>query len=411
MNEEIKYDFTNMRSEHCGKGGFSDNEIEDLLPKLKRVKAELMGRKKSCELEFACLPQALTNIGIIKDKAKQLSEKFDTMVVVGIGGSDLGTRTSYQALGSKNYNSLKFLGNTTDPHELKTFLSDADFSRLCFNFVSRSGETIEVLSAFSFLRDKIKTEQIVVTTGKSGFLRKEAQVNGYFLFEEPANVSDRFSVLSVVSLFPMAFIGTDIGMLLSGASVLANMIDETSVREDPMLLFSVVNYLGLTQRSQSIGVLMSYAARLEYFGNWYRQLMAESLGKDGKGITPVNLNGPSDQHSFLQLLLDGPKDKIVNFIKVENFEDDYEIPTFKNINGRTFSEVLNAEYEATRGSLAKSGVPSGTIFVPTLNEYFLGQLFYFFEVAVSYLGLLLDVDPYSQPAVEENKLTIEKFLS
>ncbi len=410
MNDLIKYNYNFMREENVGKYGFKDAEIEEIYPKLEAAKKELKNKKKSCTFEFACLPYSVNNLPLISDKAKEVAEKYDTLVVVGIGGSDLGTKSAFKVLGSKNYNTLKFLGETTDPHQVEKFLDSTDLSRTCFNFVSRSGETIEVLSFFHFFKEKLRKDQVVVTTGSSGFLRDEAEKEGYFIFSEPKNVSDRFSVLSVVSLFPLSFVGCNINEFLRGASDLAASIEDTGIRDDEMLIFACLMYLASQKRKQNINILMPYSFLLESFGKWYCQLWAESLGKDGKGLTPIDLIGPTDQHSFLQLINDGPKDKVVTFIKVNDFPFDFEIPNFRDFKGATFSGVLKAEYEATSKTLTKNKVPNGTIEVPVLSDYYLGQLYYFLEISCSYLGLLLEVNPFDQPSVEENKKLIEELL-
>lgn len=409
--KRIIYDYTFMKSEYVGKNGFKDAEIEELYPKLERVKEELKAKKKGCSLEFVCLPYAFHNLELIKDKAKELSSKFDTLVIVGIGGSDLGIRAFYEALFLKSNLKLKFLGNTTDPTELKKFLDDIDISKAVFNFISRSGETIEVLSVFHFLKESLKKEQIIVTTGETGYLRDISKKEGYFIFDEAANVGDRFAVLSVIGLFPLKFLGLDVDEFLKGARDLSDLIDQTSVREDPMLIFAGILYLSYIMRKQNIELLMPYSSCLKSFGDWFRQLFAESLGKNGSGITPFNLVGPTDQHSFLQLINDGPNDKVVTFIKVEEFKEDYKISDFKTYKGKTFSEILTTEYLATEDSITKNGKPNGTLILPKINEYYLGQLFYFFEIACSYFGALLEINPFDQPGVEGNKILINDILS
>jgi len=411
IKDRVLYDYTFMSSKFVGKGGFEDKEIESLYPKLERVKKGLVANKKSCALEFACLPYATTNLDVILDKASDLCQNYSTMVVIGIGGSDLGTRAVYEALGSRNGCSLVFLGDTPDPNELTKFLSATNLAKTCFNFVSRSGETIEILAVYSFLKDKLNASQVIVTTGQSGYLREEAKKRGYFLFDEPKNVGDRFSVLSVVSLLPLGFVGLNIRAFLDGARVLADLIDLTEVRDDPMLLYSCLAYLAYSKRKQSISILMPYSNFLAGFGKWHRQLFAESLGKDGIGLTPVDLIGPRDQHSFLQLLNDGPKDKTVTFVRILGLDTDLKVSELKEFKDVSLFHLLETELSATAKTLAKNKVPNGTLFVPRLTEHFLGQLFYFMEIACSYLGMLFDIDPFNQPGVEENKELIAKLLS
>ncbi|OGC50375.1 hypothetical protein A2716_04175 [candidate division WWE3 bacterium RIFCSPHIGHO2_01_FULL_40_23] len=411
MKERISLDYTFMREEGIGKNGIKDLEIEEVFEKLKRAKKELTLNKKSCLFEFSCLPYTLKNLQIIKDKVSSLKERYKTMAVFGIGGSDLGTRALYEFLDLNGSFKLKFFGDTTDPYDIERFMKEIRIKETCFNFVSRSGETIEILAPFGFLKGKLNKEQVVVTTGEAGYLRDEAQKEGYFLFEEPKGVPDRFSVLSVVGLLPMLFAGADIEKILDGAIYLSNLIDETSVREDPMLIYAGLLYLAYAKHKQCIGLFMPYSKRLSAFGRWVRQIFAESLGKSGLGITPLDLMGPTDQHSFLQLILDGPADKVTTFFKVEDRGADFKIPDFKGFKDLTFGSILNAEYEATSATLAKKGRPNMTINIPSLNEYFVGQLFYFFEIAVSYLGMLFEVNPFDQPAVEENKKLIHSLLT
>jgi glucose-6-phosphate isomerase len=235
----------------------------------------------------------------------------------------------------------------------------------------------------------------------------------------PAGVGGRFSVLTPVGLFPAAAAGIDVEELLAGAAAMDERCRAASdPLADPALALAAVLWLLATRRRKSIVVLMAYSERLAATSDWFCQLWAESLGKAvdlaGRtvewGQTPVRALGAADQHSQLQLYADGPRDKVVLFLRVEDHEASVDIPaTYQDLEsvgylgGRSLGELLNAEQRATELALAKRGRPSATLTLPAVNGFTLGQLLYLFQVAVVATGALAGVDPFGQPGVEEGK--------
>lgn len=366
-------------------------------------------------LGFVKLINSFESLKLNLDNVLEISRDFNTFVIIGIGGSDLGTRALHKALSGQYFNEknsdkkIYFTGDTTDPEAISDLLEVLNLEKTLFLVVSKSGNTIEQGSVFVFFRDLIKNklgeENVIkhflfLTDPKSGTLHELAHRDGYGELSIPSDVGGRFSVLSTVGMLPAHLLGYLVPEFLRGAREL-----EESLAAD----YAATVYSKLKE-GKTINILMPYQYNLFEFAKWYQQLFAESLGKDGKGLTPIAALGPTDQHSQLQLYNDGPNDKLFTFIKAENSRSNLNLPEdftgveqYEFLKGKSFHEILNYEMETTAFSLSKNERPNIIISIPQINEYNLGQLFYFFEVAVVLLGYMLEINPFDQPGVELSK--------
>ena len=420
-----------MAGHKVGPNGFKKAEVLNLAKKLPGLNLKLKKNQTKSDFSFRRLPNDLKMAQKIEQLAKQLKKRWQNLVVVGIGGSDLGARAIYQALAGdygcclarQKAMTVHFLGDTTDPRPVADLLKIIDLKKTVFYIVSKSGDTIEPLSNLLLLRDKViksvgykthKKHFIVTTNLEKGALLKIAQKEGYLLLGHFPG-GGRFSVLSVNGLLPAACAGFDIRQLLAGAKALDKVCQNNNYPKNIPFIFAALQYLAY-KKGQNISVLMPYNYYLRNFAFWFRQLWAENLGKQynwqnkkvNVGITPVAALGPTDQHSQIQLYIEGPYDKIITFIKVEKSNTVLTVPKYKNseiayLGGHKFSEILDIEHRATAVSLMENKRPNGTIIIPELNEYYLGQLFFFFEMATIYLGELLGVNVFDQPGVEQSK--------
>lgn len=416
----LTYDATNMLAEAVGVSGAATDELAALHSALTKAKNTVILQAKRGEQGWLDLPIDVSMVGGI-EKLAIAKGKYKTCLVLGIGGSDLGTRALYKALKTENKGmSLAFAGANTDPDELHEVLKNVDLKRTLVNVVSKSGDTLETLAAFLIVREALKkvagkeaAQQIVATTGDNGALRELAAKERFATLSVPANVGGRFSVLTTVGLFPLACAGIPIRDILKGAGqIREKFLNEAGVR-DEIRLFAGLQFLAHTKRKQKIQVLMPYAEALREFAFWYRQLWAESLGKKGKGPTPVASLGATDQHSQIQLYHDGPNDKTVTFIAVERFKHTLRLPrlteepeSLHHLSGLSLERIIKAEREGTATALREAWRPNGTIFIPEISPNTMGALVMFFEIAAAVSGFLYGVNPYDQPGVEAGKKLI-----
>lgn len=432
--EDLTYDYTFMMSDTVGEQGATEAELEALMPKLEKIQQDYLYQKDNDELGFAQLPYESASIQAIQTLAQEVRRDFSTLVVLGIGGSDLGARALHSALNHRYYNELPgqthkiyFAGANTDAKDLADLADILDWENTAINVISKSGDTVETMSAFIYLRQKLieavgedaATEHIIVSTdAKAGSLRAIVEREGYRSLVVPANVGGRFSVLSSVGLFPAAFVGINIQALLDGAADFDESISVLPAKLNPALIYAALQFLANTKRGQSISVLMPYADGLSGLAMWYRQLWAESLGKaddlSGKkvyvGPTPIASVGATDQHSQVQLYMEGPFDKVVTFISAEEStrsillaEGFDALQEVDYLQGVELNDILLAEAQSTAMALAHNNRPNGTIRISQINEHSLGQLIYFFELATAYSGSLYHINAYNQPGVELGK--------
>lgn len=340
------------------------------------------------------------------------------MVVVGIGGSDLGGRTVIEAFMEQDSpTQVLFTGDSTDPVAFARILDKIDLSQTVFNIVSKSGGTLETLSAYAFFKaevgkitDNWQRHFVFTTSGVSGVLKKEAQENNVITLPVPEGVGGRFSVLTPVGLLPALAVGVDIDALVAGGLDFAR--NEKS--RELAAKFATSQY-ELYEQGIKISVMMVYSVQLQEFARWFRQLWAESLGKDDKGILPVKAWGPADQHSQGQFYNQGTPMQSVLFVKVENREvnftlSDLDIDEAKYLESVDFNKIVNIECDASAESLFNHGRPSAMLSIERLDARALGELFMFFQLAVVYLAQMLGVNAFDQPGVEEGKRIMNAAL-
>lgn len=404
-------------------------EVTTLGERVRAVVSSLAARREGGQLPFYGLPYDETSIAACESLASELRDRFTTLVVLGIGGSALGTRAAIEAvppdLRGAGARRVEVLDNV-DPSTLSQVLDSVDLASTVFNVISKSGETAETMAQFLLARERMRAvlgeeggrQHFVCTTDPtSGILRKIAHDERLTTLPVPPGVGGRFSVLSPVGLLPIAFAGLDIRALCAGARAMDARTQSQTLEANPAAFHAALLYAGMA-RGVSIHVLMPYSDRLSRLAEWYGQLWAESLGKrialDGSvvetGHTPVRALGATDQHSQVQLYVEGPRDKLVTFLRVEEHAADLKIPaaysdvdTLACLGGHTFGELLNMEQRATELALADAGRMTTTLTVPRVDEASVGELFHFFEVQTLVMGGLLGVDALDQPGVEAGK--------
>jgi len=406
------------------------SEWNMMLPRLADARREVIRLADTGTQGFMNLPFDRYAQRMTLKAAERFKKKCTDLVVLGIGGSDLGARALYQTLIDETRHKgirLHFSGSSTDPDDLARLIRTLDFKRTSINVISKSGGTLETMAAFLVLREKLQkhlgiktaSERIIATTDpESGSLRELAHKEHYPMLPIPPNVGGRFSVLTAVGLFPAAVAGLQTASILRGASAVARSFQNSSAEDCHVCRFSGLHVLGMERRKQNIHITMPYSKRMSEFASWVRQLIAESLGKKGKGPTPVACIGPEDQHSQLQLWSEGPKDKIVTFIEVKMFQEELRTPRFKSgdktidgFGGKSFTNLIHLERYATATSLHKLKRPNATITIPQLDETTLGELFMFYELSVAMMGQLMKVNAYDQPGVEHSKKLIRQGLN
>lgn len=418
--DKIQFDFNNVMTAMAGNHGFTAEEVAAADGMLKKAIDAL----KTKPLGFRKLPkgQAAVVDDILKT-AVQVRERYDTFVVLGIGGSALGPIAVEQALNNGQGKMKLVVEDNVDPERLARVFGSLDLKKTMFNVVTKSGRTSETMSQMMYAAGALQKEglalsdHIIATTDeKNGELVKIALKEGLKQFVIPSDVGGRFSELTPVGLLPAAVCGHDIKAMLEGAAYM----DEVCSREagNPAALYALLHVLGM-DKGFHISVMLPYADSLKYMSDWYAQLWAESLGKrygaDGSevfaGQTPVKALGVTDQHSQIQLFTEGPFDKIVTFLKVDKFRNDLQIPAALDyidaisfLGGKTFGQLLEAERSATEYALCKAGRANITIALSQVSAYTVGALLHFFEMATAYAGEMLSINAFDQPGVEEGKV-------
>lgn len=437
----LTFDFKNMMTDQIGPvHGMGEEECARAFPLLDDVYRTFRESRNKGNLAFLDLPYQPTEK--IKTLAKKVQGRFENFVLLGIGGSALGPIAIQQALHSPYYNLLSkkerggprmFFLDNVDPTEVASLLEVLDPSKTAVNVVTKSGGTIETLAQFlivqKWIYKKVGKEKgaahfIVTTDPKKGTLREIAQKEGFATLDIPEQVGGRFSVLTPVGLFPAAVSGIDIDLMLQGAADLDQEFQKVPPHENAAVWGAFVHHWAYLIKRRNILVLMPYSEALVGVAQWFVQLWAESLGKEkdisGKrisvGQTPVVAVGATDQHSQLQLYMEGPVDKTIQFLIVGSFGKDLPFPTVRSdtpiglLAGHTLGSLLKIEQRAIEASLVESGRPNCKLIVPEINPYYLGALFYFFEFQTAFAGKLYGINPFDQPGVEAGKRIIHKLL-
>jgi glucose-6-phosphate isomerase len=366
----------------------------------------------------------------------------ENFVVLGIGGSALGNIAVHSALNHPFYNDLPrnkrlaprlFVIDNSDPDLNAGLLETLDPASTVYNVISKSGTTAETMASFLSVRahlsktlgDAALAQHIILTTDPTGgFLRQIGTQEGWAMLDLPPNVGGRFSVLTTVGLLSAAVTGIDIRALLAGAAYGYELASNRNVMQNPAALAAIINLL-CAEQGQNMVVMMPYAHRLRHIADWFAQLWAESLGKrvnlDGEvvhvGTTPIKALGATDQHSQVQLYVEGPYDKLVNFIAVDEYATTLPIPpAYPHLEGvaylgdHTFNALIRAEQQATAIALSDAGRPNMTHHLPAINAFTLGQLLMLFEMQTAIAGALLNINTFDQPGVEAGKIATYALL-
>ncbi len=371
----------------------------------------------------------------VKEYAALVRNRFDNILVLGIGGSALGGIAVTEALlkpywnlltpeQRDNYPRIFFLDNI-DPDTMTALFDMLDWKKTLVNVITKSGDTAETMSQFLIVKDRLEKElgddyrkNIVATTDqRTGILRQISEQEGYKTFVVPDDVGGRFSVFSAVGLLPFALVGLDIDEITNGIKDMDLALKNTDIHENIAAQNALIHYLMDTKLNKNLSVMMPYSSRLKYVSDWYVQLWAESLGKNENlngehvhiGPTPIKALGATDQHSQIQLYNEGPNDKIITFIRVGEFDNTLEIPKIFEytgigyLGGKTINNLMNAEADSTKVSLSDYARPTVTITLPKVDGYNIAQLLYMLEVQTAIAGELYNINTFIQPGVEQAK--------
>lgn len=419
--------------------GITDDQLNELAEKTTPLIKTLNEQTQAGQppgTAYRKLPYDTQKPQQVKELVAKLKDSCENLVVLGIGGSALGNIALQTALNPYMYNlddkqrtgPRLFVFDNIDPAQLASFLDSIsdDLDKTVFNVISKSGRTAETAAQFLIISDLLKNklgkdalkDHIVATTDvKEGTLRKIATEEKLHSLAIPDGVGGRFSVLSPVGLFSAAMCGIDIDLLLTGAKDMDTRVSDEDFYKNPAAVNAAINY-HFYNHGKKISVIMPYSYHLKDLADWYRQLWAESLGKDKDltgnevhiGPTPVKALGTTDQHSQIQIYREGPNDKLFTFLEVQHFQQELKIgpapkfaPELKFLAEKDLSTLLNNEKKATEYALLQSHRPCLTILFPEVSPYAVGQFIYLFEVTTSLTAALFNINPYDQSAVDLGK--------
>jgi glucose-6-phosphate isomerase len=423
----LSIDFSNMFA-----GGLTEGEWAGAAARFAGVHDAVMAARARGELGFIDLPSNTALAAQSTDFARAAAGRWRDVVVLGIGGSALGPialRTalrpfSWNALGDDARGGLPRLHvlDNVDPATIAAMLGRLELAGTLFVVTSKSGGTAETMAQYLIVRQTLEAagraaaDHIVfITDPEKGSLRPIAQRDGIPALEIPQNVGGRFSVLSPVGMLPAALVGIDVDGILTGAEDMRRRCASDNLSSNPAGAFAVLQWLAHVQHGRHIHVLMPYSDALRDMAAWFVQLWAESLGKrhpDGSSVgpTPLAALGATDQHSQVQLFMEGPADKTVAFVTVAGREASgpipalhADVPDLAYLGGHTLGELIDVEQRATAGALAARGRPNMTLRLDAVDAHHVGGLIFLFELATAYAGVLYGVNAFDQPGVELGK--------
>lgn len=421
--------------------GIVPGRLDDLLARTGSAIESLKSRRAQGDLPFLDLPDDRVNIEACA-KLAEGGKKWENFVLAGIGGSALGPYALFRALSHPFHNLLNaaerkgprfFVLDNVDPDTISSLFEFIDPSRTLFNIISKSGSTTETAAASLVIFDALKKsvgdkwrEHVVATTDpEKGDLRQLVKEEKLQSLPIPPLVGGRFSILSSVGLLPAFCLGLDVERLLAGAREMGELCLGAKPHENPAALLAALLYGFDALYSRPIHVMMAYSDRLLPLADWWRQLWAESLGKrlsnDGRevftGPTPVKALGATDQHSQVQLYIEGPQDKVIIFLEVQKFAKEVvlqaafeHLSSLEYLGGKSINQLIAAECTATREALTREGRPNMTLKFPEVSAYFMGQAFVLFEIATIIAGDLYNINPLDQPGVEHGKVLTYKLM-
>ncbi|MCD7780650.1 MAG: glucose-6-phosphate isomerase [Candidatus Gastranaerophilales bacterium] len=435
----IELNYRNVKKEIIGnENGLNiEEEFNNYKDTIHGIIADLNSKKDKPgqKLQWMNLGYNEETLWYVKEFAAMVENRFDDILILGLGGSALGGKAVCEALlppywnflskeQRNNYPRIFFLDNI-DPDQMNSLLKILDLKKTLVNVITKSGSTAEVMAQYMVLKDLMEKElgddyrkNVIATTDKNiGILKQLSDQEGYKTFYIPDDVEGRFSVFSAVGLLPFALVGINIEEVTQGIKDMDLALKNTDINYNIAAQNALIHFLMDVKCGKKISVMMPYSNRLRYVADWYCQLWAESLGKErdknnnivNTGQTPVRATGVTDQHSQIQLYNEGPNDKIINFLRVKEFDTNLEIPNIfeytgiSYLGGKTMNQLYNAEADSTMASLIDYKRPNVTITIPKVSPYYLGQLLYMFEVQTAITGALYNIDAFNQPGVEQSK--------
>ncbi len=391
--------------ENTFKHNISRAEFDALAPRL----PEYLEKIKQRDVGFYNSFVSESEIAEIEKFAKAYRQKFSHFVVLGIGGSALGFEVLQNIFGQENFRVLKNI----DPYLISQLEKDFPLDETCFIVISKSGGTIETLSQFFYFSERVPKENFVFISEEGTFLHQKSQEFDVPFFSMPVNVGGRFSVLTEVGLVPAALSGINIKDLISGAKKGAKDFLQPDCKNNSAFQIASAMFLA-HENKQRTHVFWTYSEMLKGLGAWIEQLLAESTGKNGQGITPLTAMGATDHHSTLQNFAEGMNDKFYIFIKPATYLQNAKISCpeqFSYLQGRNFAEIFEAEFEGTRQSLAEKGRSSLTLEIEEITPYYIGEIFMLWEAVTAFLGEFMGINAYDQPGVERSKVVAREILS
>jgi glucose-6-phosphate isomerase len=446
----VRFDFNHLMADTIGEAhGFAAAELEGHATEAQAALAAVQAQRAVGGLRWMELPyqeqKQKDEFERLLATAQAVRARYKNFVVLGIGGSALGTIALKSALLHPYYNELPDAGrggprlyvlDNVDPDWLVGLLDVLDPAETCFNVITKSGDTAETMSQFLWARElliewlgpeRYRLNVIATTDAAKGSLRPLVTQEDFASFVVPDGVGGRFSVLSPVGLLAAAVAGMDVRALLAGAAYADRVSQTPHLWQNAALMYALTQYLAY-RRGKPLSVMMPYAQGLREVADWYAQLWAESLGKEtdragqvvNVGPTPIKALGATDQHSQVQLYIAGPHDKIFTFVTVDAFKHTLPIPTWLGgptgqsavdyLGGHSFNELLAAEAEGTALALAEAGRPNAIFRLPEINAFTVGQLIYLLEVATAVSGEFYNINAFDQPGVEAGKMRAYALL-
>jgi len=427
------------REQRIGPHGVAEKALNDALARAEGALEVLRARHADGGLPLLRLPETHDDLAAIRETGRRLAENATDVVILGTGGSSLGGQTLVQLAGHavpgvgalRAAPRLHFMDNL-DADTFATLLARLPHATTRYVAISKSGGTAETLMQTIAALSAVKAQGLetripdiflgLTEPAKAGKRNGLRDLLGKFhvpILDHHTGVGGRFSALTNVGLLPAAMLGLDVAAVREGAGLaLAPVLAKKKAAEVPAALGAALAAALAESKGKSISVLMAYADRLERFTHWYVQLWAESLGKNGKGTTPVAALGPVDQHSQVQLFIGGPRDKLFTVVTVASAgrgpRMDGELAKLAgepDFAGKTIGDLVAAEGRATTETLAKNGCPVRTLHLGKLDEETLGELLMHFMLETIIAAHLLGVDAFDQPSVEEGKVLAKKYLS
>ncbi len=428
----VRLDYSYMLAENVA-GALDDAALADGRKAYAQARRLFLERKERGELGFLELVDGTQRTDELRRFADGVGQAFSDIVVLGIGGSALGAIALRSALRSTVWNALSdeqrdyyprlHVLDNVDPGSMRSLLERLELGRTLFIVISKSGGTAETMAQYLVVRERLERELgtassrhlVFITDPQKGALRRIAGADAIVSLDIPPNVGGRFSVLSPVGLLPAALIGINVDELLAGATDMMRLCDSGDMEQSPAGLYATLQWLADDRLGLRGHVLMPYTDQLRDFSDWFVQLWAESLGKirasgESVGPTPIAAVGVTDQHSQVQLFMEGPRDKTVTFVAVGGYESDVaiprlhgDIPELAYLGGHSLGKLLDVERRATAGALAQRGRPSMTLELEQVDAWHLGALIMLFEIATVVAGGLYGVNPLDQPGVELGK--------